>query len=206
MKKLDKILMFLFFVVFIGYFISLIISLNWETSFKKQDSLDKLRNELNYWYTKAQIVDEMEKYMGYYAPDHNVSAILVLKYADHFNIDPRIFLVQGLAESHYGTKGLARRTNSVCNVGAWDDGTIKRNYTHPDHSIKPYFKLINERYLIYKTETELLQNFVDKDGNRYATYAYYEKELQHLWEDINNKTKLDSLLSKYNFYKLKSHR
>ena len=205
MKTLDKILILLS-VIFIGYFLGLILPLNWESPFKKQDNPVELRNELNYWYTKAQIVDEMEKYMGYYAPDHNVSAILVLKYADHFNIDPRIFLVQGLAESHYGTKGLARRTNSVCNVGAWDDGTIKNTYTHPDRSIKPYFELLAKQYLVNKTEEDLLKEFINTSGNRYASYVHYEKELQKLWEDVNQKTKLDSLLGKYRYFKLKFNR
>lgn len=157
--------------------------------------------ELEYWRTKAVIVDEIRDFMNQ-VPYHNISPILVLKYADKHNVDLRLFLAQGLVESHYGTKGLARKTNSVCNVGAWDDGTITHKYDHPNESIEPYYKLLVKRYLVDKTEIDLLQNFVDKDGNRYASYPYYEADLTIVMNRINIQTKLDSLLNVYNYYKI----
>ncbi len=165
-----------------------------------------LENELHYWDTKAKIVDEVDKFMREKAVNHNISPILVVKYADKYDIDVRLFLTQGLLESHYGTKGLARKTHSVCNVGAWDDGTITHRYSHPDESIEPYFKLIKEQYLVDKTEDTLLKNFVNKQGNRYATYPYYEQELQRYWRQINETTSLDSLLEVYTYYKIELKR
>lgn len=121
-------------------------------------------------------------------------------------MDVRLFLSQGLIESHYGTKGLARRTNSVCNVGAWDDGTITHRYDHPNESLEPYYKLIAKNYLVDKVELDLLINFIDKNGNRYASYPYYEVELKNIWEEINKTTKLDSLIGVYQYYKLELKR
>ena len=168
----------------------------------KKSNIIFLENELHYWQCKSEIVEEVTNFINRKATYHNISPILVVKYADKYNIDPRFFLAQGLVESHYGTKGLARKTNSVCNVGAWDDGTITHRYDHPNKSIEPYFELLNKRYLVDKTEEDLLKNFVDKSGNRYASYQYYENELKIVWEDINKTTKLDSLLQAYRFYKL----
>ena len=178
--------------------------------YPKKDSLSKYdihsqQLELEYWKTKALIVQEIEKFMSK-VPYHNVAPLLVLKYADKYDIDPRLFLVQGYLESHYGTKGLATKTHSVCNVGAWDDGTITATYKHPNESIEPYYKLISRRYLVNKTIEELLKKFVDKDGNRYASYLYYEDELRTLWNRVNNETQLDSLLSIYQYYKLELNR
>lgn len=161
--------------------------------------------ELEYWKTKAFIIDDITKFMDQ-VPYHNIAPILVLKYADKYDVDPRLFLAQSFIESHYGTKGLARRTNSVCNVGAWDDGTITHKYSHPNESLEPYFKLISNHYLIDKTLEDLLKNFIDKNGNRYASYLYYEKELAIIWDKINTQTKLDSLLNIYNHYKLELNR
>lgn len=172
----------------------------------KKDTIPFLENELYYWDTKAKVVYEVDKFMKDKATNHNISPILVVKYADKYDIDIRLFLTQGLLESHYGTKGLARKTHSVCNVGAWDDGTITHRYSHPDESIEPYFKLIKEQYLVDKTEDALLKNFVNKQGNRYATYPYYEQELQRYWRQINETTPLDSLLEVYRYYKVELNR
>lgn len=165
-----------------------------------------LENELHYWETKAKIVEEIGDFMFKKSPNHNVSSILVVNSSDKYSIDPRLFLSQGLLESNFGTKGIARKTNSVCNVGAWDDGTITHRYNHPNESIDPYFKLINEDYLVNKTEEDLLKKFVNKSGKRYATYVLYEKELQMVWDEINKTTKLDSLIEKYRHYRLELKR
>jgi len=164
------------------------------------------RDELRYWECKSKIVDEIEFFINKKASYASIDPVLVIRNSDKYDIDPRLFLAQGLLESHFGTKGLARKTNSVCNVGAWDDGTITHTYDHPNLSIEPYFKLLRNNYLVDKTEEELLQNFVNKDGNRYASYALYEKELKIVWEEINKITKLDSLLQAYRFYKLQLYR
>lgn len=171
----------------------------------KKDDIEFLENELRYWQCKAEIVNEVSLFMNR-TPNHNLSPVLVVKYAEKFDVDVRLFLTQGKNESHFGTKGLARKTNSVCNVGAWDEGTITHRYDHPDESIQPYFKLIKENYLVNKTEEDLLENFVDKNGNRYASYQYYEPELKVTWENINRTTKLDSLLAAYRYCKIELNR
>ncbi len=202
MKKLKQISKYLIPYIFL---ISGLVLFEYIKSFEK-DNVVFLENELYYWDTKAKIVNEVDRFMRDKAVNHNISPILVVKYADKYDIDIRLFLTQGLLESHYGTKGLARKTHSVCNVGAWDDGTITHRYNHPDESIEPYFKLIKEQYLVDKTEDTLLKNFVNKQGNRYASYPYYEQELQRYWRQINETTPLDSLIEVYTYYKIELNR
>ena len=202
MKKLKQISKYLIPYIFLT---SGLVLFEYIKSFEK-DNVIFLENELHYWDTKAKIVNEVDRFMRDKAVNHNISPILVVKYADKYDIDIRLFLTQGLLESHYGTKGLARKTHSVCNVGAWDDGTITHRYNHPDESIEPYFKLIKEQYLVDKTEDTLLKNFVNKQGNRYASYPYYEQELQRYWRQINETTPLDSLIEVYTYYKIELNR
>ena len=83
------------------------------------------------------------------------------------------------------------KTNSVWNVGAFDgysaDKQIRKGYgfKHPDYSIEPYLKLLTTRYLIEgKTEEELLDNFVDINGNRYASCEEYESKLRCKWNKM----------------------
>lgn len=203
MKKSNLVLKIIFISI-LSILLGIVLNIYYTKT--KKDIIPFLENELHYWDTKAKIVNEVDRFMKDKAINHNVSPILVVKYADKYDIDIRLFLTQGLLESHYGTKGLARKTHSVCNVGAWDDGTITHRYSHPDESIEPYFKLIKEQYLVDKTEDTLLKNFVNKQGNRYATYPYYEQELQRYWRQINETTPLDSLLEVYRYYKIELNR
>lgn len=167
--------------------------------------------ELRYWHTKSEIVDEVQNYIDRNAPGSDLSAIVVVNACDEYNVDLKFVLVQGLVESHFGTKGLAVKTNSVWNAWAYDGLSYneidsKGIYKHPDHSVRPYLKLLTTRYLVGgKTETDLLDNFVDVDGNRYASYPKYESELKLRLDEFNN-SRLDSLLIVIHKQKLRLNR
>ena len=115
--------------------------------------IDQLKEyELKYWETKAQLVDEVQNYINTVAPTSNLRACILVDACEKYNIEVKFALAQGEIESHFGTKGLASKTNSVWNVGAYDDhfyskimGTYK--YSHPNESIEPYLKLLYEKYL-----------------------------------------------------------
>lgn len=163
----------------------------------------ELEYENEYWEVKCKVVEEVNNFIYSCAPTSNLSAIMLVNLCDEFNIDVRLPLAQGLAESHYGTKGLATKTNSVWNMGAFDGKTYHQilgiyKYSHPNESIRPYLKKLKEDYLGYeKTESDLLENFVNLSGNRYASYEHYEAELKQHMTRINSETELDSLLLRY---------
>lgn len=164
--------------------------------------------ELEYWGCKYYLVEECEKFIKFNAPDSDLSALELLNQCDRFMIDVRLPLSQGLIESHYGTKGLASKTNSVWNMGAFDGSGIDNilriyKYPHPNSSIKPYLINLKTSYLgVTRTEEDLLRNFVTLNGKRYATNELYEQELRNTWKVINSTTKLDSLISRYNHLKV----
>lgn len=110
-------------------------------------------------------------------------------------------MAQGLLESHFGTKGKAAKTNSVWNVGTYDDGQILYTYGTPDESLEPYLKLINENYLInvtaegdtvYKDISHLTSDrgYINYDGKRFASARGYENAMRKLMITIDAKTSI----------------
>ena len=53
-----------------------------------------------------------------------------------------------------------------------------------------------------KTEEDMFINFVNKDGNRYASNPKYESMVLNIYNRINNETKLKKLLKDYRRYKM----
>jgi hypothetical protein len=161
------------------------------------------RLESKYYAAREALVIEVENYIKEYAPSSALSALALVNLCGEYGVDIRLPLAQGHVESHFGTKGTASKTNSVWNVGAFDGYSaakqIRKGYgfKHPDYSIEPYLKLLTTRYLIEgKTEEELLDNFVDLNGNRYASCKEYESKLRCKWN------KMVSISEKYDLYKM----
>lgn len=167
-----------------------------------------LECELKYWAIKSELVDSVQSYINKIAPNNNISALILVNECLNGNISIPFVLAQGFKESHFGTKGLAAKTNSVFNVGAYDgltEGQIDSNhkFKHPNQSIKPYIDLLNKRYLVNKTEAELLKKFVDIHDRRYASYPKYEEEMTIIYNRICNTTKIKELYDKLLCYGLK---
>ena len=164
--------------------------------------------ELKYQSAKSQVVEEIDKYIKSVAPNSTLNAITLFSLCEEYDIDIKFVLAQGHIESHFGTKGMARKTNSVFNVFAFDGQEYhkisrKGKYDHPDHSIAPYLKLLYNDYIVDdKTEYDLMEKFINKDGNRYASDPLYESKLRKKFEYISENTNLDKLLSNYNMYKI----
>ena len=125
-----------------------------------------------------------------------------------YNVDLVFVLAQEHVESHFGTKGTARRTNSVFNVGAFDGHSARRQikngygYKHPDHSVEPYLKLLTNNYLDGKTEFDLLESFVNAEGQRYASNPKYEKLMQEKYAQVEKY--IGEAYYKYRMYKLQT--
>ena len=107
-----------------------------------------------------------------------------------YDYDLPLLLAQLQMESHFGTTKRAQRTNSMFSVGAYDNGKDVVKYSNQDASIIPYIKLIKKDYMLdgQKDVDQILQNFVNHDGNRYASNPNYESDLA--------KTR-NSIISKY---------
>ena len=156
----------------------------------------KDRIELKYWSSKDSLVTEIDKYILATAPESSVDGLFLLNKCLEYNVDVVFVLAQATMESHFGTTGMAKRTNSVFNVGAYDGMSLggisnKHKYENPNLSIEPYLVLLNNRYLDGKSEADLLEKFVDKDGKRYASYPHYEKELMGIIKRIDETTNVN---------------
>ena len=86
-----------------------------------------------------------------------------------------LVLAQGQRETHLGSK--LKSKNNFFNVGNFDDGRVVHYKTAQD-GVQAYYDLIANDYLVNKTPKELITNFVNKDGNRYASDKEYEKYLK----------------------------
>lgn len=85
-------------------------------------------------------------------------------------------LSQAQFETHMGTK--TRSPNNIFNVGETDGGGHKV-YDAPEDSVNDYYNLMANRYYAggKRTTQDLLNNFTDVNGNRYASNPNYESNL-----------------------------
>ena len=167
------------------------------------------RVELAYQGAKDNLVNEVDKYIQTVAPGSCLNGIVLVDQCLKYNVDIKLALVQGHCESHFGTKGIASKTNSVFNVCAFDGlsaSQIMKNghgYTHPDHSVEPYLKLLTAKYLVDgKTEMDLLDKFVDASGHRYASNKNYEAHLLDTYSKIDSIANVTNAITEYKRYKI----
>lgn len=167
--------------------------------------------ELKYWETKSLLVTEIQNYIDQIAPTSNLRAYAIVEECEKYQIDIKFVLAQGEIESHFGTKGLGSKLNNVFNVGVFDGFKFeqinnKYKFNHPNQSIEPYIKLLIDRYLVDKLEMDLMENYVDINGSRYASNPDYENILKTKYNYISNNTNIDSLQLQLKNYAIKCGR
>ena len=158
---------------------------------------NNVRTRLN-----EKLIKEVYTYIKSIAPETKIRAELIVNLCEKYNMNISFVLAQGILESHLGTRGLATKTNSVWNVGSFDNGKIHYTYKDPNESIEPYLKLLKEKYLTsisVKGDTtckkikNLIQDrgFVNSEGYRYATSVIYENSLRNIMVKINMESSID---------------
>lgn len=167
------------------------------------------RTELAMEGVKDKIVTEIDNYIDSVANDSGLNGIRLFELCDKYGVDVRFAMAQAEAESHFGTKGVAAKTNVIWNVKAYDNRSaedmIKKGDAkiHPDMSIEPYLILLTSEYLVNgKTEYDMFDKFVDSNGKRYASNPNYETLVLNIYNRINESTKLNKLLKEYRRYKM----
>ena len=164
--------------------------------------------ESKYYFSREELASEVGRYIKKVAPTSVVDPLLLVDLCSKYNIDIRFVLAQGHIESHFGTKGTAVKTNSVFNVGAYDGHSAKKQikngfgYKHPNYSIEPYLKLLTKEYLVDKTEYELMENFINIDGKRYASNKKYEDLISEKFRVICTTTNITNLYNTYMIRKM----
>lgn len=102
-------------------------------------------------------------------------------------VPAKLVLAQAMFESHIGLKGRSPETNPF-NVGEFDDRTHLRFNTTCE-GVKAYYKLLTKDYLRCKKPKDLLSNFTNCRGLRYASDRNYEAKLRTAIRGIEQKVK-----------------
>lgn len=162
--------------------------------------------QTSYQGVKSDLVDLTQHYIDSVAPNSGLRALILVENCEKYGIPITFALAQGEIESHFGTKGLAFRTNSVWNVGAYDGydySSISHKFSNPNDSVVPYLDLLTANYLPGKTVEDLLDSFVDINGNRYASDKYYETKLKDKIKYITDNYRIDEIQERLNYYKVR---
>ena len=195
--------------------ISILVSNGIMNFIPKDDEVEHTRDvyinrlESKFDAARENLATEVDKYIKSVAPNSIVDALNIIDLCAEYNVDIRLAIVQGHLESHFATKGTATRTYSIFNVGAYDGHSAKKqikngfSYKHPDYSVEPYLKLLTKDYLVDgKTEMDLLDKFVNKEGKRYASSTTYESMLKNKWEKLDSIANITETYETYKMYKL----
>ena len=162
--------------------------------------------QTSYQGVKSDLVDLTQHYIDSVAPNSGLRALILVENCEKYGIPITFVLAQGEIESHFGTKGLAFRTNSVWNVGAYDGHSIseiQHKFSNPNDSIVPYLELLINNYLPGKTVEDLFDSFTDINENRYASDKYYETKLKDRVKYITDNYQIDELQERLNYYKVR---
>lgn len=143
---------------------------------------------------------EVEEYIFKTSPRSTITPEKLVDACIEHGVDIIFVLAHGQIESSMGTAGIAARTNSVWNVHSHDGRTTNNiigaglGYDHPDQSIHPYLTLLKKNYLVNgKDEQDLMNNFVSKYGDRYASSDEFETKLRLLYKRIDRNTNINYL-------------
>jgi hypothetical protein len=150
---------------------------------------------------ERELVTEVKNYINKFAPDSKLDPEYLVEKCLEYETDIVFVLAQGLLESHFGTKGKATETNSVWNVGTYDNGVVRYRYSDPNESLEPYLKLIKEEYLIeitprgdtiFKDLAHLVRDrgYTNYAGRRYASARGYENGMRKLMVEIDMETSI----------------
>ena len=173
------------------------------------DCIREAEIEYNRWY--AEYVTEVQNYISTVAPSSNLRGYALVELCDKYKVDIKFALAQGEIESHFATTGLGAKLCNVFNVGCEDGKTAemiddKYKKKYPNESIEPYLKLITTKYLVNKLESDLMENYVDVNGNRYASNPLYEEMIRTKYDYISKNTRINELQEKVRNYGIKCGR
>lgn len=151
--------------------------------------------ELDYYGAKDTLVDAIDAYIKEIAPASVMNGLAFVNNCDEYNMDLFFVVAQAQVESSFATTGLGHKMNSAFNVKAYDGkgSTHMDKHSHPDESIEPYIKLLKNDYLYdvstgeIKTEMDLMNNYVNFEGKRYATNPDYERMMLSTYKKLTDR-------------------
>ena len=193
-EKFKKILLFALM------FLLPLISINAATIDSNNYAYGSINTEIgvNNNPTKESIIESLNKeaitFVKKYYPNcpDIISTYIVKKGLEH-DIDICFMLAQTQLETSFGKAGIGRSSSRHSLFGV-----ERRHYSNYVEAINDYVKLLKTSYLVKgRTEQNLLKNYVNKGGYRYAGNPNYEVSLRKYYNTICNVTKIKSLQNQY---------
>lgn len=198
--KLDRIVKTIKKMLYMGIAVATIVAV-----INKQDIDDETKNKLIEFVKQSEPkiedsdefkikLDACRKYMaialknqGFSFNSTGLKPETLVKASIETGFDLPFLMAAAHQESCFGAASRSRRTNSVFNVGSYDDGRNVVTYSDPNDSVYGYIDLLNSDYLVDgKTIHDLLKpgRFVNYDNKRYASDKGYERKIKNLRNKI----------------------
>ena len=156
------------------------------------DSINK--EELLKKNLKNDLINEVRTYISNNSKHQDT--LLVIEISEHIvnraldnHIDICFILAQGHLETSFGSYGIGKSKKSIFGV--------YKNYDSYTECIDYYIHLLRRSYLVNKTEKQLMNNYVNHSGYRYAEDENYEHKLKNYYSKINKSTSILELQYKY---------
>lgn len=159
--------------------------------------------QLKFYSSKNALADSIDAYIKEVAPHSAMNAISFINECEEYDVDLFFVLAQCQLESNFATTGLGAKTRSAFNIKAYDGklDTYMDKFKHPDMSIKPYLVVIKTTYLDHDTtELSLLDNYINHNGDRYASDPQYEAKLRGIYAKLSSK--YSNVYEEYQKYKM----
>lgn len=147
---------------------------------------------------KENLKNDLAKEVRTYILDNSkhTDVSFVTEISDHIvnraldnRIDICFILAQGHLETAFGSFGIGKSKKSIF-------GVYKNHKTYIE-CIDYYICLLLDSYLVNKTEKQLMNNFINKNGYRYAEDEKYEYKLKNYYLKVNKSTSISELQNKY---------
>ena len=143
---------------------------------------------------KINLTEEVKNYISNNSKHSDESLIteiseqIVNKALDN-HIDICFILAQGHLETAFGSYGIGKSKKSIFGV--------YKNYSSYTDCIDFYINLLRKNYLVNKSEHDLMNNYISKQGYRYAEDLTYESKLKKCYNKIKASTEIFSIQEKY---------
>lgn len=150
----------------------------------RQARLDSLRE---------QMLDEVTSYIKKVAPtSYEALPACMVEQCLENELDLCFMLSQTQLETCFGTQGMGRATSRYSMFG------VSRRYTSYENCIADYVALLKSNYLVNgRTEQDLMKNYVNGGGFRYASSPTYEEELSATYKRVVKSTNIRDLQRQY---------
>ena len=151
-----------------------------------RESLDIADDHYN--AVKNDLANEVDKYIKSVSKRSRMTGQTIVDKCLEYNYDIGLLMAQGHLETHFGA------ANKNLNVF----GIKNKRYSHPDHAVDDYIRLMQSRYIINRTPEQLIaSNFKLENGKgHYAGHASYGKTIGKFRNRIMNETMIYELFIK----------